>query len=230
MLVLIAAAPFEFAGLSGLERGSLRGVRWLARTEIGGDEAILVANGAGPRAAAAGIRGVLARYEASGLVSTGFAGALDPTLDVGQVLVADAVLYRERRYPGWLPPVRPATVRVGSFMTVSEIVRTARTKRELWARGCHAVDMESGAVAAVAAERGLPFCCIRAISDSARRDLPLDFQRALRRDGSLSAGSLLRQAVPRPRAWPGLLGLWRASRLAAQSLAEALGECDLQMT
>lgn len=229
MLLLIAAAPFEFAGFRGLSRRACRGVRWLATSEISGEEAILVANGMGPRAVSAGIRSVLARNRVRGLVSTGFAGALDPALNVGQVLVAEAILYGERKYRGWLPPVRPASVRVGSFLTVREIVRTSRAKRELWRQGCHAVDMESGAVAAIAAEHGLPFCCIRAISDSAERDLPLDFQRALNQDGTLSNQRLLCQAVFRPRAWPELLGLWRGAHLAANALAESISGCDLRM-
>lgn len=111
-------------------------------------------------------------------------------------------------------------------MTVDRIVQSARVKAELAASGAEAVDMESAAVAAVAAEYGARFYCLRVISDAANADLPLDFNRAVRRDGSLSVRNLALQAVLRPAAWKGLLDLRRNANVAAAALARCLARCD----
>ena len=111
-------------------------------------------------------------------------------------------------------------------MTLDMIVQSARKKAELVASGAVAVDMESAAVAEVAADCGARFYCLRVISDTADADLPLDFNRALRRDGSLSVWNLVSQAALRPGAWKGLLRLRRDASLAAAALARCLAQCD----
>ena len=225
MLLIIAAASHELAGLPGLVRHRSPDVRWLASATIRGQEAMLVANGVGRRAVSRGARALLARRRFRGIVSTGFAGALDPALDVGEVLVADRILHGGHAYPARNPSACPPGVRSGALLTVDEVIGTARAKRDLARSGALAVDMEAAAVAGLAAERELPFYCVRSISDGASEDLPVDFNRALRGDGSLSPWRVARQTGCRPAAWGRLLGLARNARTASRSLAECLTRC-----
>ncbi len=226
MLLIVAAAPHEFAGFSGLVRRSSPGVRWLASTAIRDSEAMLVANGAGRTAAVSGARRMLATRRFRALISTGFAGALDPSLEVGEILVADPVLDGCRKYRGQMPSACPQGVRRGALLTVDEVVQSARAKLELAGRGALAVDMEAAAVADLAAERGLAFYCVRSISDRATEDFPVDFNRALRCDGTFSAWSVARQAGCRVGTWRRLLRLSRDARTAARSLARCLSQCE----
>ena len=188
--------------------------------------AVFVANGVGRRAADRGTRSVLARSPIHAVISTGFAGALDPSLRVGEVLLATTVLCGDRRFGGSLPLNCPRDLRTGSLLTVDEVVQSSREKRQLAKLGAHAVDMEAASVAAVAAEHELPFYCLRGISDHAERDLPLDLNLALRPDGTFSPRSVLWQAAHRVDKWLELLLLWRGARLAARSLARCLAQCE----
>ena len=86
--------------------------------------------------------------------------------------------------------------------------------------------MEASSVAAVAEEQGLPFFCIRAISDLAAEDMPVDFNRALRSDGSLSAWSVFGQALLTRGRWSRLMRLRRDSAAAARSLGRCLRRCE----
>ena len=228
MLLVIAAFSQELARLPGLVRRRSTALRWLASAPVGGTQAVLVASGAGRLAAARAAREALGTFECRAIVSTGFAGALDPTLQVGDVLLADCVRHGPNSYPALLPESCPERVRRGSLVTVDEVVQTARAKRALASGGAAAVDMEAAAVAAVAAERGLAFYCVRAISDRADQDLPVDFNRALRGDGSFSPWSVTLQAGLDPGRWMRLAGLWRGSRAASQALADCLARYEFR--
>lgn len=228
MLLLVAADAREFAGFSARVRQSARDVRWLATTTIRGVDAMLVANGIGPRAAAAGTRKILAIQRVRAVISTGFAGALDSALQIGDIVLAESVRHGRRVYLGETPLNCPPGVRHGSVVTVDEVVQAPTTKLALARFGACAVDMESAAVAAVAAERGLPFYCIRAISDTLEQRFPVDFNRALRRDGTISLWSVVRQVRFRAAHWVDLVRLWQDSRIAAESLARSLARFDFR--
>lgn len=226
MLLLVAAESREYAGFSGLVERSSRDVRWLATTVIRGIDAILVANGIGRRAAAAGTRKMIAGARIHAVVSTGFAGALDPRLGIGDVVIAEKVLDGSRVYSAGSPLGCPTDVQRGSVVTVNEVVQFAESKLALGQDGARAVDMESAAVAEIAEQHRLPFYCVRAISDTAEQDLPVDFNRALRADGTVSPWSVLGQAGPSPGRWIGLARLRRNARIAADSLARCLPEFE----
>ncbi len=228
MLLMIAASPREFGGLRQVTKLASTDVRWLARAMLPTGEAMLVANGMGRVAAEAAVRKMLATCQVDAVISTGFAGALDPSLAVGDVFFAEAVRYDGLEYQACLPRTNLAGIRRGFLLTVDHVVQSARAKQELWRRGSDAVDMEALAVAAVAAEHGLPFYCVRSISDSAMDDLPVDFNQALRPNGTISAWSVVGQALRGRGRWSGLLGLRRDARMAARSLAGCLTRCEFR--
>jgi len=204
--LLVAAEAREFDGLRRrLGSSSLHlSLDFSCETRFKGDRWVMVANGAGREAAAVAARIATRQLEfpwiglqLAGIVSTGFCGALDPALGVGDI-VEDGLLCSDR------------------------VAVTASEKAALRQKtGAAAVDMESSAVAEVARERGVPFRSIRAVSDIAKEDLPLDFNLYLDPQGHFSRGRIAMAAISKPfRVIPGLLRLDRNCRIAAESLGE----------
>ncbi|MFQ5701990.1 MAG: purine phosphorylase, partial [Acidobacteriota bacterium] len=138
--------------------------------------------GIGPDRAARAARRLFERG-AGALISWGFAGGLSPELLPGDAVIPSAVMDPQgRRFeadPTWRGHL---LARLGmptedgpgmTLATTSMPLTSAAAKRSYHLHsGAEAVDMESAAVAAVAAEAGLPFLAIRAICDSVTEDLP----------------------------------------------------------
>jgi len=85
------------------------------------------------------------------------------------------------------------------------------------------VDMEAAAVARLAAMRGIPFYCVKGVSDAPDAKLP-DFNRFIDSAGQFQTPKFVLYALLRPRFWPGLVGMGENSRKASQSIAERLHE------
>lgn len=226
VLLLIAASPREFAGITPRTRLASTEVRWLASAKLAGAEAVLAANGIGRAAAGGATRRLLTSRQVGAVISTGYAGALGTDLRVGDIFVARRVESAEGTFRCRLPVGISSESRIGTLRTVDRIVVSASEKREFGAHGAQAVDMEAAEVARVAFEASLPFYCLRVISDSAERDLPVDFNAALQADGTLSVPTVLRLASKTRGGWSGLLRLRRDTSRAAQSLGRCLNRCE----
>jgi adenosylhomocysteine nucleosidase len=83
------------------------------------------------------------------------------------------------------------------------------------------VDMEAAAMARLAAMRGIPFYCIKGVSDGLTDRLP-DLNRFLTPSGQLQMPQLILFALFRPIYWPALLRMGDNSRMASQSIADTL--------
>jgi hypothetical protein len=82
--------------------------------------------------------------------------------------------------------------------------------------------MESTYILAAAAQRNVPAVMVRAISDAADEDLPVDFGRILDSHGHLKMGGLLKEVGLSPYRIPLLIQFGRQSRAAGKSLADFL--------
>jgi adenosylhomocysteine nucleosidase len=91
-------------------------------------------------------------------------------------------------------------------------------KRRLAAWG-EAVDMESFRILEEAQRRRIPSVAIRVIGDSADEALPLDFDQAVRADGTVNVINLISQAARAPGSWPAFFSFARRQRRAARALA-----------
>ena len=225
-LLLIAAVPLEFSAISRRTRIASADLRWLASARLPDGDAVLVANGIGGSAASRAARKLLDLHPVRAVVSTGFAGALRQDLRAGDTFIAHSVVSAGVEHPCRIPLGSPRGSRTGVLLSLDRIIVSAREKLELGRQGADAVDMEAAAVAAVAAEREVPFYCVRSISDSAEGDLPVDFNRVLRSDGSLSLARLFRLVVGSAGAWAGLLRSRRDALSAARSLGRCLQVCE----
>lgn len=218
-----ASAPMPIGVVTGL----VSEVRALAG--VSGVRALCL--GPGPDKAEAAARAVLAEG-ARALVSAGICGALDPVLRPGDVILPAHVVDRHhdrRAWPAdadWHAAVAAALAAghgrpvIGSLLGSDRPVVSVEGKRHLADRtGCVAVDMESHAVARVAADAGVPFLVLRAVADTAQDALPPWLGGMLDRDGTPNAGVALRRLLAGPWRLPGLLRLAGRSRAAERSLA-----------
>jgi adenosylhomocysteine nucleosidase len=139
----------------------------------------------------------------------GFAGALNPDLKIGDVVCAQDAPVR-----GAMPVAIACTERIAVTVAEKAALRS-RTKAD-------AVEMESGIIREICRELNCPCVTLRAISDTAHEDLPLDFNRLMTADYKLSPGRMALALLKAPQRLPALIRLGRNSALAARTLAEVL--------
>jgi hopanoid-associated phosphorylase len=200
-----------------------------------------LSGGVGLAVARTGADAATARREAerlvlsgvAALVSFGVAGGLDPRLRAGDLVLADRVILPGGRaiaaHAGWRREAQErlggagARAVVGAVAGSDRLLVTPAEKRLLCEQsGGLAGDMESGAVAEVAAEAGLPFLVLRAVSDGATRALPQVACVPLRPDGGLSLGGIAHALCTRPGEWPAVARLAVETRAAMAALRAAV--------
>ncbi|SER59413.1 Phosphorylase superfamily protein [Azotobacter beijerinckii] len=147
------------------------------------DGCSLLLSGMGPDAARAAAQ-ALVKDGAQALAILGVAGALEASLRNGMLICPGHVLDEQGRIyssdTAWSARLREqlgaARLDVRTDATLLSLpapLPTTTAKQEAHARyAAAAVDMESAAVAAVAAESGLPFMALRAIVDERDDELP----------------------------------------------------------
>ena len=137
-------------------------------------DASVLHTGIGRRNAKAALEDCLARRRPELIITSGFAGGLNPELCVHALLFEKSVEHPLFDGLADLP------FRAGRFCCRDRIVVTAEEKRLLWrSGGCDAVEMESAEIHEIAQSRQIPCLTFRAISDAAHESLPLDFNRLL---------------------------------------------------
>jgi adenosylhomocysteine nucleosidase len=202
-------------------------VDWARRVRVGEHDALLVANGVGAARAAAAVDAALKVFEADAVVSTGFCGALDPRMAVADIVIADCILtWNTRQRAATAGAPRGGTAHCGTICSTDRVARTAEEKRILAGEGAIAVEMEAAGVAECARERGLPFYCIRTVTDLAGETMVNDFNASLRSDGHFDTiiilGNLLRSPWAR---LPELVRLGRRCALASRALGDFIADC-----
>jgi len=199
----------------------------------------LALTGMGEEAARQAARQVIALWQPEIIVSLGFGGALLPGLASGQLVLGasfghyDPETGRLLKVEGPAPP-RPLVelaasleaaglpTDIGCFVSTPGIIHKERQGEPLRRLAQPVLDLETAALAGVAAAAGLPFLALRVITDTAGEEIP-DF---LREGWEPGPGPSLKQALAwlagSPRRLGPMLHLWRRSRLGARRLAEAL--------
>lgn len=199
---------------------------------ISGAEVIVGLTGIGPEAAASRICDLTWCEDYDLFISSGFAGALRPGYQIGDVLAAREVVADEDRKrklgrqilstQRLLKMAEECGCRlVDRFYSSPSAVRTASEKASLHDAG-DAVEMESFEILAEAFVWIREGIVIRAVSDAADEDLPLDFDQALNDEGDLSVARLAGQIIRKPSAIPDLVRLGKRSGEAAKRLADFL--------
>lgn len=185
------------------------------------------------RQAAAGLRdrGV------SALMSFGVAGALDETLRPGDLVLPERI-HVEYSHPvalEWRARIMqhlPKHVKVagGTLATSQQILTSEAEKREFSAKnGACAVDMESGAIAEIAANAGIPFVAVRAITDPLEFSPPPTLMNAVYPDGSVNILHLLTLILCRSVDVSTLLRLAPSMRAACATLLSVVKHADIEL-
>lgn len=196
--------------------------------QLHGHELLLVAGGMGQKRAGSAAEAVLREWRPDLLVMAGVAGALAPDLSVADVITAEGIVAGDELLsPGLVPAVSTRPLRTGRLLSLDHVLVTAKDKCRALAALPHspaplAVEMETAAVARVAARHGLPWAAIRAVSDTAEESLPLDFNRLRTPDGDLPTSRVAFAALRSPAAIPGLMRLGQNTGRAAVALASFL--------
>ena len=233
MIAVFVAMESELAGLarrlSAREHETIGG-RGVVRGRCGGQPVLVCRTGIGERVEG-GTRAVLERYEPSFVLSAGVAGALDPDLRAGGLVLCETVLSGpDLQAPAVLSDAclleaaaSAATraglrARRGRSLTVDGIVGDPAAKAELrLSTGADVVEMESHRVGLAAQERGLPFLAARAVLDEAADPLP-ELPGVVTADGTERMWAVLPYLVAHPQHLPLLIRLARSRRRAMEAL------------
>jgi adenosylhomocysteine nucleosidase len=234
-LLFIASDAMEFRGLlahATAIREAEVAAHWSRAATLCGHEVLLVANGAGPKRAAAATDAGIKTFDAQAIVSTGFCGALSPELGIADLVSATEVA-QGHALPIWpFTPRAPEPVGNGAQATrpryfagpirsIPYIAQTAEEKCNLAVNGAIAVEMEAAGIAARAESHGLPLYCVRAVTDLASEDLANNFNKALRLDGRFDTILILKGSLRNPMVrLPELLRLRKRCIQAAQVLGD----------
>jgi nucleoside phosphorylase len=192
-----------------------------------GDGVIVVCGGMG--SVSARIAAEAAYQHAKGdiwlYISAGFAGALKPSLKVGDIVQPSEVISEADGQ-------RISTAAGKSMLVSAGAVASKSVKKrfaEMYGAEAVAVDMEAYAVGDVASIYKIPFIVIKVISDELDFDMP-PLGRFVTSTGQFSTPGFIGYAAIRPWIWPVVIQLGRNASLAAERLAAALNPSGDRLT
>jgi len=200
---------------------------------------LLLQCGRGPERAAPAVLWLGQHYQLAGVLSVGFAGALQAELARGEAILVTKILVPcdtpasagSAVHVGLRPDARLAHIaamavaqtavisHTGTLLSMPTVATQAAAKRDMGRRsGALAVDMESYSVGQAAAQCHLPFAVLRTIFDTADEPMTFPVTTCLTTAGALRPWRLVGCLACQPRLWLQLPHWWRASHLAGRHL------------
>lgn len=149
---------------------------------------------------------------ATRLLSFGLAGGLDPALAPGALVLASEIVTAGGRWPtdpAWAADF-PPLLRAPLLGATAPLLDHAAKAAAFHDTGAVAVDLESGAVARVAAAMGVPLLALRAVADPAGQTVPAAVLRVVNPQGHIRLRAALVALAQHP---------WAMVRLALQAQA-----------
>lgn len=181
------------------------------------DETVLVCGGVGSVAARRATEAIIALFQPKVVYSAGFAGALDPGLNVPDILRPSRVI---NAGDASSTIVGGGTGVLVSFGSVASPEQKAKLRDSFSAQ---AVDMEAASVAQAAETRGVAFGVVKVISDDIDFEFPA-MERFVDSGGRFSEVRFSIYAAIRPWLWSQVIRLARNSDRAAHALSGYLSE------
>ena len=233
-IAVFTALAWESAAVRSVLRQIRRERAGVWRGSSGRHDVVIVTGGIGPRRARQTVE-AFADTPFSAVLSVGCAGALIQGLTTGQLVLAPAVRMDAEEWEGQfdtfgvdqrlLSAAQSAARQAGVETAEGAIVTSRRvlfTPQEKEARGretdCIAVEMESGAHAAFAAERRLPFLVLRVILDSVDMAIP-PMKGVTSAEGKIRLAKVMTHIATHPHHLPFLLRLQHCRKQAAETIA-----------
>lgn len=184
---------------------------------VGNAEIVATPTGIGTALAISATERLLGLGEFDRVMVVGVAGSVGPSLGIGDVVIPEVVVdgntgseYRPASIDGRAPR--------GSIHTSDDFIVDPDRLSQLIAKGVIAVDMETGSVAAVCAQRGIAWSTVRAISDRAE-DGDDEMLTMADSDGSPNGKAILRYFARHPGRIPYMLKVGRGGMTAAKNAA-----------
>ncbi len=176
---------------------------------------VLVCGGMGSEAARRAAEAIISLYQPALVISAGFAGGVDGSLQVGHTLMPRHVIDAG---DGSRTDSGDGQGVLVSFESVADVEQKAKLAK---AYGAHAVDMEAATVARAAEAHGVKFLACKVISDVNDSRLP-PIAQFIGDDGGFHALKFLAYIAFRPRLWASVRQLARDTVFAAGKLCETL--------
>jgi len=188
-----------------IEEGNI-GKRTYLRGKIKGKELVIAKSGAGISKAKSLATEMVDKFSPRVIISTGSCGALQEQINTEDVIIGDEILFKqggisegERNYIetflpdevinkkvyDYLKGSSHFSVHLGRIISINKFIYQKKTKEELYNRyTAIAVEMESGGIAQVAKEKGIPFIAAKVVSDDLRGKLA-DYNKIADYNGNL---------------------------------------------
>ena len=171
------------------------------------------------------------------IISTGFAGALEPHIESGTLLFPEGVkktdnstcdvdsVLQQIAGSNWRAPVASGYL----LHTDSLLATTDQKQRAYTYSQCVACDMESATLATIAKQAGRPFACLRVVLDPANTTIPDPIVSLTEAQTQPSAAEFLKAVLRYPRQIPATAAfLWhtfKASRALSRSVTKLVEGC-----
>ena len=160
----------------------LMGPTILSKVEFRGSPLLLCQTGIGLSAAHEGTERLLGHFQPSRILSVGYAGGADPSLKTGDLVIPAEIRSetptdhfktdpKGREMLVMLSEEERIPYKIGPLLTLWKVA-DGKEKAKWGEKGALAVDMETAAVAAVAAKKKIPFLSLRVIFDTPTDELP----------------------------------------------------------
>jgi adenosylhomocysteine nucleosidase len=234
-VAIIAAMAGELKPLvGGWERKRRNGVD-LFQLRRGDSEWVATCAGAGQQAATRAFAEAEKDGPLSSVFSIGWVGALSPNYVAGRAYWVSGVIDSrtgERFVAEDAGESDDAFPRIQSrdlghqelwLVTSPKVANAGEKQRLATAYGAGLVDMEAAAIARLAGMRGIPFRCIKGVSDGFAENLP-DFNRFISPEGQFQTGRLLLYVLSRPWHWPALIRIGENGNKASRAIRDLLLE------
>lgn len=238
-ILYVAAESFELEPFARSLTG-LRKLKWPIDYAFEGiwegRRIMLAANGAGPKLATQAVEVAIRAVTAAELsasklevvVNTGLCGALVPDLQEGQIIIATEVIDFDTKQTFDCARIAAASdLASGVIVTQDRIANDSAAKQQLAALGAIAVDMEAAAVAARAQRAGLPFLCIKVVSDRLSESFAFDLNKMRTIGGRIARGKIISYALTHPKVIPELFRMRRRVNDASKILGGFLVSCRI---
>lgn len=239
-IAVITAMPEEFRAVAD-SLGTATAVQFdtlrAGSFSFAGHDFLLVQSGMGFDNAARAAELIIRKFRPELLISAGFCGGIDPELQVGDVVVANTIIIANdnglEEIPVLLSLLGMTFVALqaaegrrtfgGTFVSTAAILSKVHLAGMLPRHYLKpVVEMESGAVAIIAAENNIPLLAIRTVSDPANEELGFTLDEFCAPDmRRIIPAKVLLTALRKPHIIPQLLRLSRSSRRAAACLTAA---------
>ena len=165
-------------------------------------------------------------------ISSGLAGALQDGLAPGDIIAPQSLIAEvshvdlESDQLKVDPELRKHALEAGAIpadcLFTTDRVFVKASQKQTCSSRAQSVDMESFEIVKQASAWGARAVVVRAISDTAREDLPINFNRTLTKTNQISIVKVIGELMKNPLVLPALLRFGKQSRHAAQRLANFL--------